>query len=113
MAAGLGPFKGVERRFQGSAKRPAYGRGRLRAPPQEIRGRSPRRARAYPGRRIVVAFQPHLFTRRETSRRFGARSRAHEFFFGIYPRARIRSRSHGGARRGWVPAAGERRRGCA
>ena len=45
-------------------------------PDRDLAPRSPRRARRFPGRRIVAAFQPHLFTRtRDFARRLRRRAR--------------------------------------
>lgn len=73
LAQGLGAFGGVERRFQkiGEAK------GVLVIDdyahhPTELRATLAAARAAYPNRRIVAAFQPHLFSRtRDFSREFG------------------------------------------
>jgi UDP-N-acetylmuramate--alanine ligase len=73
MAPGLAAFGGVERRFQrlGSAKGvdviDDYAHH-----PTEIRATLDAARRAFPGRRVVAAFQPHLFTRtRDFAGEFG------------------------------------------
>ena len=73
MAPGLATFGGVERRFQrlgeagGVAVIDDYAHH-----PTEIRATLAAARSAYPGRRIVVAFQPHLFTRtRDFADEFG------------------------------------------
>lgn len=74
MVAGLAGFTGVERRFQrlgesaGIAIVDDYAHH-----PTEIRATIAAARTAYPGRRLVVAFQPHLFTRtRDFSADFGS-----------------------------------------
>jgi UDP-N-acetylmuramate--alanine ligase len=74
MVAGLAEFTGVERRFQrlgesaGIAIVDDYAHH-----PTEIRATISAARTAYPGRRLVIAFQPHLFTRtRDFSTDFGA-----------------------------------------
>lgn len=73
MAPGLAAFGGVERRFQhlgesaGVAVVDDYAHH-----PTEIRATVAAARTAYPGRRIVIAFQPHLFTRtRDFADEFG------------------------------------------
>ena len=68
--AALAEFKGVGRRFQRygdvalAARRHVHADRRLRpSPGRRWRRRSPPRARAFPGRRVVLAFQPHRYTR--------------------------------------------------
>jgi UDP-N-acetylmuramate--alanine ligase len=74
MVSGLAAFTGVERRFQrlgetaGIAIVDDYAHH-----PTEIRATISAARTAYPGRRLVVAFQPHLFTRtRDFCADFGA-----------------------------------------
>lgn len=73
MAAGLAEFTGVERRFQ----RVGEARGVLVVDdyahhPTELRATLGAARAAYPNRRIVAAFQPHLFSRtRDFAREFG------------------------------------------
>jgi UDP-N-acetylmuramate--alanine ligase len=73
MRPGLASFRGVERRFQrlGSAKGidvvDDYAHH-----PTEIRATLAAARTAFPGRRIVAAFQPHLYSRtRDFARQFG------------------------------------------
>ena len=73
LAEGLGGFTGVERRFQ----RVGEAGGVLVIDdyahhPTELRATLSAARAAYPGRRIVAAFQPHLYTRtRDFAREFG------------------------------------------
>jgi UDP-N-acetylmuramate--alanine ligase len=73
LAEGLAGFTGVERRFQ----RIGEARGVLVIDdyahhPTELRATLAAARAAYPARRIVAAFQPHLFTRtRDFAREFG------------------------------------------
>jgi UDP-N-acetylmuramate--alanine ligase len=73
LAEGLAGFAGVERRFQ----RVGETRGVLVIDdyahhPTELRATLEAARVAYPGRRIVAAFQPHLFSRtRDFAREFG------------------------------------------
>jgi UDP-N-acetylmuramate--alanine ligase len=73
LARGLAEFRGVERRFQRLGER----RGVTIVDdyahhPTKIRATLEAARAAYPGRRIVVAFQPHLFSRtRDFARAFG------------------------------------------
>ena len=62
--AALAGFAGVGRRFtvRGEARR-RHGRRRLRPPPGRDPRHARRRARRLPDRRVVVAFQPHRYTR--------------------------------------------------
>ncbi|HZS58685.1 MAG TPA: UDP-N-acetylmuramate--L-alanine ligase [Gemmatimonadaceae bacterium] len=89
MAPGLANFHGVERRFQrlGEAKGVAVVDDYAHHP-TEIRATLHAARAAYPGRRIIAAFQPHLFTRtRDFAGDFGqalARSDA-IFLTEIYP----------------------------
>jgi UDP-N-acetylmuramate--alanine ligase len=89
MAKGLAGFTGVERRFQllGEAKGVtvvddyAHNPGKVAAVLATARI-------AYPGRRVVAAFQPHLFSRtRDFAREFGAALAAADtvFLADIYP----------------------------
>ena len=89
MAPGLAKFVGVERRFQrlgesgGVAVVDDYAHH-----PTEIVATLAAARGAYPGRRLVVAFQPHLFSRtRDFAREFGeALAGADEIFLcDIYP----------------------------
>ncbi len=73
MAGGLAAFAGVERRFQrlgetaGVAIVDDYAHN-----PSKVRAALETARVAYPGRRIVAAFQPHLFTRtRDFAKEFG------------------------------------------
>ena len=73
MRAGLAAFGGVERRFQrlgdagGVSVVDDYAHH-----PTEIRATLSAARQAYPGRRLVAAFQPHLFSRtRDFAREFG------------------------------------------
>ena len=73
MAVGLGAFGGVERRFQrlGDARGVSvvddYAHN-----PTKVRAAIETARVAFPGRRILVAFQPHLFTRtRDFAKEFG------------------------------------------
>jgi UDP-N-acetylmuramate--alanine ligase len=72
MAAGLAAFKGVERRFQllgeaaGALVVDDYAHH-----PTEVRATIEAARAAAPGRRLVIAFQPHLFSRtRDLAREF-------------------------------------------
>ncbi len=73
MAPGLASFGGVERRFQ----RIGEARGVTVVDdyahhPTEIRATLEAARAAFPGRRLIAAFQPHLFTRtRDFAREFG------------------------------------------
>jgi UDP-N-acetylmuramate--alanine ligase len=74
MAPGLGAFRGVERRFQrlgeaaGVTVVDDYAHH-----PTEIRATLTAARSAFPGRRLVAAFQPHLYTRtRDFAGEFGA-----------------------------------------
>jgi UDP-N-acetylmuramate--alanine ligase len=89
MRAGLAAFGGVERRFQrlgeagGVAVVDDYAHH-----PTEIRATLEAARAAYPGRRIVAAFQPHLFSRtRDFAGEFGeALTLADDVFLtAIYP----------------------------
>jgi UDP-N-acetylmuramate--alanine ligase len=89
MARGLAAFRGVERRFQ----RLGEARGVLVIDdyahhPTEIRATLAAARAALPGRRLVVAFQPHLYSRtRDFASEFGAAlAQADEIFLTeIYP----------------------------
>ena len=89
MAPGLASFGGVERRFQRLGERGGvtvvddYAHH-----PTEIRATLEAARAAFPGRRIIAAFQPHLYSRtRDFAREFGdALSRADVVFLTeIYP----------------------------
>ncbi len=89
MAPGLASFVGAERRFQrlgtvhGVTVVDDYAHH-----PTEIRATLSAARLAFPGRRIVVAFQPHLFSRtRDFAGDFGlALAKADQLFLGdIYP----------------------------
>ena len=74
LAAGLAAFAGVERRFQrlgetrGVAIVDDYAHN-----PTKVRAALETARVAFPGRRLIAAFQPHLFTRtRDFAREFGA-----------------------------------------
>ncbi|HEU4632257.1 MAG TPA: UDP-N-acetylmuramate--L-alanine ligase [Gemmatimonadaceae bacterium] len=74
LARGVGAYAGVERRFQrlgeagGVAVVDDYAHH-----PTEVAATLQAARGAYPGRRLVAAFQPHLFTRtRDFAREFGA-----------------------------------------
>jgi UDP-N-acetylmuramate--alanine ligase len=89
MAPGLAEFRGVERRFQrlGEARGVAVVDDYAHHP-TEIRATLDAARAAFPGRRIVVAFQPHLFSRtRDFAADFGqALSRGDVVFLTeIYP----------------------------
>lgn len=89
LARGLANFRGVERRFEKLGE----ARGVLVIDdyahhPSEIRATLAAARAALPGRRLVVAFQPHLFTRtRDFAAEFGsALAEADEIFLTeIYP----------------------------
>ena len=89
LAQGRGSFTGAERRFQRLGERGgvlvvddyAHHPTEIAAPLAAARG-------AFPERRIVIAFQPHLFTRtRDFAREFGAALAAADavFLTEIYP----------------------------
>jgi UDP-N-acetylmuramate--alanine ligase len=89
MAPGLASFAGAERRFQrigdagGVSVVDDYAHH-----PTEVRATLSAARLAFPGRRIVIAFQPHLFSRtRDFAADFGlALARADELFLcDIYP----------------------------
>jgi UDP-N-acetylmuramate--alanine ligase len=89
MTAGLAGFAGAERRFQrlGTARGVTvvddYGHH-----PTEIRATLSAARLAFPGRRVVVAFQPHLYSRtRDFAAEFGlALAKADQLFLAdIYP----------------------------
>ena len=89
MAPGLEQFTGVERRFQ----RIGEARGVTIVDdyahhPTEIRATLAAARAAFPGRRLVAAFQPHLYTRtRDFARDFGAALAGADAIFltEIYP----------------------------
>jgi UDP-N-acetylmuramate--alanine ligase len=89
MAPGLSAFTGAERRFQ----RMGTARGVTVVDdyahhPTELRATLSAARLAFPGRRIVIAFQPHLFSRtRDFAVEFGlALAKADELFLAdIYP----------------------------
>jgi UDP-N-acetylmuramate--alanine ligase len=74
MGAGLAAFRGVERRFQRlGARRGVEVVDDYAHHPTEIRAAVAAARAAYPGRRLVAAFQPHLFSRtRDFAADFGA-----------------------------------------
>ena len=89
MARGLAEFKGAERRFQrlgevrGISVVDDYAHH-----PTEIAATIAAARTAFPGRRLVVAFQPHLYSRtRDFAREFGASLSAADavFLTEIYP----------------------------
>lgn len=89
MRAGLESFAGVERRFQrlGSAAGVDVVDDYAHHPTEIVATLDAARS-AFPGRRLIVAFQPHLFTRtRDFAREFGnALARADAIFLAeIYP----------------------------
>jgi UDP-N-acetylmuramate--alanine ligase len=89
MAPGLARFAGAERRFQrlGDARGVSVVDDYAHHP-TEIRATLSAARLAFPGRRIVIAFQPHLFSRtRDFAADFGlALARADELFLcDIYP----------------------------
>ena len=89
MAPGLAHFVGAERRFQrmGEARGVAVIDDYAHHP-TEIRATLAAARLAYPGRRIVAAFQPHLFSRtRDFAGEFGAAlAKADQLFLAdIYP----------------------------
>jgi len=89
MAEGLARFAGVERRFQrlGEARGVAVVDDYAHHPTEIAATLAAARA-AFPGRRIVAAFQPHLFTRtRDFAAAFGAALAAADLIFltEIYP----------------------------
>jgi UDP-N-acetylmuramate--alanine ligase len=89
MRPGLAAFRGVERRFQ------RLGRANgvdvvddYAHHPTEIRATLAAARTAFPGRRIVAAFQPHLYTRtRDFAREFGEALAAADavYIADIYP----------------------------
>jgi UDP-N-acetylmuramate--alanine ligase len=89
MAPGLATFAGVERRFQRLGER----KGVLVVDdyahhPTEIRATLEAARAAFPGRRIISAFQPHLYSRtRDFAREFGEALAAADLVFltEIYP----------------------------
>ena len=89
MRPGLATFRGVERRFQ----RLGTARGvevvdDYAHHPTEIRATLAAARTAFPGRRIIAAFQPHLFSRtRDFAREFGEALAAADSVFvaDIYP----------------------------
>ncbi len=89
MAEGLGTFTGVERRFQrlGDARGVTIVDDYAHHP-TEIRATLAAARAAFPGRRLVAAFQPHLFTRtRDFAAEFGAALATADLIFltEIYP----------------------------
>lgn len=89
MAQGLATFTGVERRFQllGEAKGVTVVDDYAHNPGKVAAALATARV-AYPRRRVVAAFQPHLFTRtRDFAREFGAALAAADavFLVDIYP----------------------------
>jgi len=89
LAKGLGAFRGVERRFQRIGE--AHGVSVVddyAHHPTEIAATLAAARGAHAGRRIIAAFQPHLYTRtRDFSREFGAALAAADavFLTEIYP----------------------------
>src|SRR6185312_9434866 len=89
MAPGLAAFGGVERRFQrlGEAKGVTVVDDYAHHP-TEIRATLAAARNAFPGRRLVAAFQPHLYTRtRDFAADFGAALATADAIFltDIYP----------------------------
>ncbi|HTG54296.1 MAG TPA: cyanophycin synthetase, partial [Gemmatimonadaceae bacterium] len=89
MAAGLARFAGVERRFQrlGESNGVAVVDDYAHHPTEIAATLSAARA-AFPGRRLIAAFQPHLFTRtRDFAPQFGAALAQADLIFltEIYP----------------------------
>ncbi len=89
MATGLAAFMGVERRFQllGEAKGVVVVDDYAHNPGKVTAALATARV-AYPTRRVVAAFQPHLFSRtRDFAREFGAALAAADavFLADIYP----------------------------
>jgi UDP-N-acetylmuramate--alanine ligase len=89
MTPGLAAFRGVERRFQrlGSASGVEVVDDYAHHP-TEIRATLAAARTAFPGRRIVAAFQPHLYSRtRDFAREFGEALAAADSVFvaDIYP----------------------------
>jgi UDP-N-acetylmuramate--alanine ligase len=89
MAPGLAAFRGVERRFQrlGSASGVEVVDDYAHHP-TEIRATLAAARTAFPGRRIVAAFQPHLYSRtRDFAQEFGEALAAADSVFvaDIYP----------------------------
>jgi UDP-N-acetylmuramate--alanine ligase len=89
MAPGLAAFRGVERRFQrlGSAAGVDVVDDYAHHP-TEIRATLAAARAAFPGRRLIAAFQPHLYSRpRDFAREFGEAQAAAEAVFvaDIYP----------------------------
>ena len=89
MRAGLATFRGVERRFQrlGTAQGVEVVDDYAHHP-TEIRATLAAARTAFPGRRIIAAFQPHLFSRtRDFAREFGEALAAADSVFvaDIYP----------------------------
>jgi UDP-N-acetylmuramate--alanine ligase len=89
MLPGLAAFRGVERRFQrlGSARGVEVVDDYAHHP-TEIRATLAAARTAFPGRRIVAAFQPHLFSRtRDFAREFGEALAAADSVYvaDIYP----------------------------
>jgi UDP-N-acetylmuramate--alanine ligase len=89
MRPGLAAFRGVERRFQrlGSARGVEVVDDYAHHP-TEIRATLAAARTAFPGRRIVAAFQPHLFSRtRDFAREFGEALAAADSVYvaDIYP----------------------------
>ena len=89
MAAGLARFAGVERRFQrlGESNGVAVVDDYAHHPTEIAATLSAARA-AFPGRRLIAAFQPHLFTRtRDFAPQFGAALAQADLIFHteIYP----------------------------
>lgn len=89
MRAGLSAFRGVERRFQRlGAARGVEVVDDYAHHPTEIRATLAAARTAFPGRRIIAVFQPHLFSRtRDFAREFGEALAAADSVFvaDIYP----------------------------
>lgn len=89
LAAGLGRFVGVQRRFQRVGEAGGvYVIDDYAHHPTEIRATIEAARAAFPGRRIIVAFQPHLYTRtRDFADAFGAELAAADeiLLADIYP----------------------------
>jgi UDP-N-acetylmuramate--alanine ligase len=89
MAEGLAEYRGVERRFQplGEARGVAVVDDYAHNPSKVAAALATARV-AFPGRRIIAAFQPHLFSRtKDFAREFGASLATADVVFltEIYP----------------------------
>jgi UDP-N-acetylmuramate--alanine ligase len=96
LAPGLAAFGGVERRFQRIGETSAFGRPGSKIAvvddyahhPTEIRATLEAARAAFPGRRLIVAFQPHLYSRtRDFATEFGQALAIADVIFlaDIYP----------------------------